>query len=140
MALTKIKIEIVSTVKNEGDPAPEHTKELFTGHMKYGAEGVERIAYKSKEGGAEVQTQIEPRGRLIRLVRSGAIESDMLFEVGLTHASVYKIPPFSFDMSLTARRTECSLSPFGGTLILEYAMEIGGAKKECLMHITVTPC
>ncbi len=140
MALIKMKISVCSSVINEGDPTPERTEESYVGYMKYTKdEGAIRMSYKSEEGGAKTETLIEFFGNVIRLQRRGAIESEMLFEVGVTHASLYKIPPFSFDAEVLAKRTECSLSPFGGTLTLEYFMKIGGAEKDCLMKITATP-
>ncbi len=139
MALAKLKIHINSTVTNEGDKAPEITEQSAEGYMKYDRGSVTRISYKSVSDGAKTETVIEPIGALIRLVRSGAIESEMLFEVGRVHASVYKIPPFAFDMTVKTSKIESSLSPFGGTLVLEYTMTVGGAKKDCLMKITAMP-
>ncbi|MBR2466040.1 MAG: DUF1934 domain-containing protein [Clostridia bacterium] len=140
MALIKMNVTVSSSVTNEGDPIPERTEESYVGYMKYTRdEGVLRLSYKSEDGGTRTETLIEPFGSVIRLQRRGAIESEMLFEVGVTHASLYKIPPFSFDAEVLAKRTECSLSPFGGTLTLEYFLKIGGAEKDCLMKITATP-
>lgn len=140
MALIKMKITVSSSVINEGDPIPERTEESYVGYMKHSNdEGALRLSYKSEENGVVTETLIEFFDSAIRLQRRGAIESDMLFEVGVTHASLYKIPPFSFDAEVSAKRTESSLSPFGGTLTLEYFMTIGGAKKDCLMKITAVP-
>ena len=140
MALTKVKITVNSTVKNEDDPLPEYTSESYLGHIKHTErEGVVHVAYKSESEGAVTETRAEIFDDAVRLVRFGAIESNMLFEVGHEHTSVYKIPPFSFDMTLSTERIQNSLSPLGGTLTLKYVMTVGGAKKDCLMKISVTP-
>ena len=140
MALIKMKITVCSSVINEGDPIPERSEESYEGYMKYSdRDGVERISYKSVQDGAKTETLIEPRAGTVRLLRKGAIESEMLFEPGKAHSSLYRIPPFSFDMTVKTNRADCSLSPFGGEVLLEYEMTVGGAKKDCFMKIKAIP-
>lgn len=140
MSLIKVKITVRSSVKNDAEPTSEQANEEHLGYMRYSeGEGVVRLSYKSVCDGACTETVIEPHGGALLLKRRGAIDSDMLFEVGKTHASLYKIPPYSFDMTLTARRVDCSLSPFGGSVELEYFMTVGGCEKECVMHIRAVP-
>ncbi len=141
MSLSKVKIKISSQVKNEGDPIPERTEEEVLGIMRSDAnEGALRISYKTASEGAATETAMELYGSSVRLIRSGAVESNILFEAGKSHASLYRIPPFSFDMSVKTTRLENNLAHRGGSLILEYEMKIGGAKKLCFMHLSVTPC
>ncbi len=139
MSLSKIEIKICSSIKNEGDPSPERTEEYASGIMRCNEDGSPaRISYKSENENTLTETALEFYGTAIRLIRRGALESDMLFEPGVEHKSVYKIPPYEFDMSVTAKRTEISVNSEGGTVELEYSMEVGGAKKECVMELLFT--
>ena len=139
MALAKINLTVKSTVKNEDDPTPELMSENATGYMKYTEGGIEHLAYKTDTEGARVETRIEIYGSDVRLIRTGAIESNFLLSEGTEHRSIYKIPPFEFDLSVVAVRVDNRLTIFGGTLDLSYKMCVGGAKKICDMQITVAP-
>ncbi len=139
MSLTKINITVESAVLNEDDPIPEKTAESAVGTMRWGKGGVESICYKTKADGTEVETRLELYGEDVRLIRSGAVESNMLFSKGKEHKSLYRIPPYAFELSLEATRVKNSLTFFGGSLELEYKMTLGGAKKTCKMHVCVAP-
>ena len=140
MALAKINLTVKSTVKNEDDPIHELISENASGYMKYTAEeGVVHLAYKTATESGAVETRIEIYGRDVRLIRTGAIESNFLLSEGTEHFSVYKIPPFEFDLSVVARQIDNRLTIFGGTLTLSYEMCIGGAKKTCNMQLIAAP-
>lgn len=140
MSLIKVKITVRSTVINAGDPEAERSDESYIGYMRYSeGEGVIRLQYKHRADGASTETVIEPQGSALMLRRRGAIDSNMLFELGVSHHSLYKIPPYSFDMALTARRIDYDLTPLGGTVALDYHMNVGGCEKECSMRLTAVP-
>ncbi len=141
MALSKIKIKITSSIKNEGEASPERTSEEALGIMHTDAGGeVKRITYKTSAEGVITETVIELYGTAVRLIRSGAVESNIVFEAGTTHPSLYKIPPYAFDMSVATERLESSLSKDGGELLLLYKMQLGGMEKACKMQISIHPC
>lgn len=141
MALIKAKLKIRSVIKGADDPTPEITDEECLGVMRCAAGGAaERISYKiTGEDGNKTETAIELFDGAVRLLRHGAIESNMLFEVGAEHKSLYKIPPFSFDLTLRTSRIEYDVSSTGGKITLEYSMTVGGAERECSMTVTVAP-
>lgn len=141
MALIKVKLRIKSVIKGADDPTPEITDEECLGVMRCAAGGAaERISYKiTGEDGNKTETAIELFDGAVRLLRHGAIESNMLFEVGVEHRSLYKIPPFSFDLTVNTSRIENSFSSLGGTLTLEYSMTVGGAERKCSMTVTAEP-
>ena len=60
----------------------------------------------------------------------------MLFSVEKTHKSIYKVPPFSFDMTIETLRLTSTLSDMGGEINLLYRMTVGGAVRKTKMKIT----
>lgn len=136
--LKKVKIFIKSAVTTGKDPAPERSEEHTGGYIKYtDGGGVSLLSYKAESEGGIVTTELFFEDGSVRIVRRGAIESEMLLEVGKGHSSLYRIPPYSFDMSVIAESIRGGITPDGGELELAYSMSIGGAEKRCLMHITV---
>lgn len=141
MALIKVKLRIKSVINGTDEPTPEIAEEECFGVMRCAEDGgAERVSYKSTNGdGTKTESVIEFFDGAIRLLRHGAIESNMLFEVGVEHRSLYKIPPFSFDLTVNTSRIENSFSSLGGTLTLEYSMTVGGAERKCSMTVTAEP-
>ncbi len=136
--LKKVNILIKSAVTTDADPTPERTEERRGGYVKYtDGSGVSLLSYKSESEGGIITTELFFEDGAVRIVRRGAIESEMLIEVGKRHSSLYKIPPYAFDMSVTGESVRGGITPDGGELELAYSMSIGGVEKRCLMHITV---
>ena len=141
MALIKVKLQIKSVIKGVDEPEPEITEEECVGVMKCAPDGkAERISYKAvSEDGNASDSLIELFDGAVRLSRHGAIESTMLFEVGVKHESIYTVTPFSFDLSVEASRITQNLCSLGGELILDYLMNVGAAERSCSMKVRVTP-
>ena len=66
--------------------------------------------------------RIEP-GR-VSLIRTGQINSQMVFELGRTHTSLYNTPYGSMEIGLTAKRIDNTISSEGGHLNIEYAIDL----------------
>ena len=73
----------------------------------------------------------------VTVKKSGAIESRMVFRSGECYSSLYRIPPYSFDMQIATKALKCSVTPSGGEATVLYRMEIGGAAKSASMKITL---
>ena len=89
---------------------------------------------ENTEGGA-VTTDILITDGSIRVKRTGAIASEMVFCEGLLHKSLYGVPPYSFDCEITTRKIRNNLTRDGGRLDIFYDMKIGGAEKRVKMRI-----
>ena len=48
--------------------------------------------------------------------------------------SLYKLPPYAFDMTVKTKKLGISLTPFGGDIRISYLACIGGAEKTCEMR------
>ncbi len=143
MAIIKeARIEVSSIIENLDDAGLAHgdierTSSECSGYYNY-SDGRVEITYSESTDGGEVTTAVIRDGETVRVVRHGAIESDMLFVKGLTHASEYSIPPYKFDCSVVTRRIRDSLDECGGGLDLLYNMSIGGADKAVRMKIWIS--
>ena len=72
----------------------------------------------------------------VKLVKRGAIESDMRFCEGACEETLYRVGPYAFNMKLTTKRIRNSLSLDGGELQLVYSRNVGGQEKNVIMKIT----
>ncbi len=62
----------------------------------------------------------------VTVTRSGSISSAFVIEGGKRQYSVYKTPYGPLEMCIYARRVDNRLTKNGGTLILDYAVELKG--------------
>ena len=99
--------------------------------------GTLTIFYKEKTEEVITSTRIEirPDGSVM-LRRMGGIVSDMLFIEGKETKTIYQIPPYKFDMTLTTKKIRTSFTDKCGELQLIYSMNVGGGQKNARMKIT----
>ena len=133
------KLKISSVIENLSpsglpDAEPEKTEVSVDGFLKISEEGYE-ITYSEKTEGGKIVSVITVGEEGIRVKRVGAIESNMLFSEGLSHSSVYAMPPYSFDAVVTTKKIRNGLTRDGGRVDIFYDMLIGGAKKQVKMRI-----
>jgi uncharacterized beta-barrel protein YwiB (DUF1934 family) len=93
------------------------------------------ITYSEKLEGGEVFSDITVLSDSVRVVRRGAIESDMYFSEGESHKSLYKVVPYTFDVEITTTKIRNNLTRDGGYVQIFYKMRIGGADKAVRMKI-----
>ena len=74
-------------------------------------------------------------GERVKLSRKGAVDCDVLFDTVTPCDCIYRVPPYSFDMSVQTLRVRNFLSENGGELRLIYLMNIGGQDKKVRMSI-----
>ena len=141
MSTTKsVSVTLKSVIDNLSDTGlptndRETSESVAIGTLTASANGAV-IAFSERGEGGETRTKIEIIGKRIRVTRHGAIESNMLFAEGISHASVYGAPPYTFDASLFTRKIRGEIGDEGGRLDIFYDMEIGGAKKSVKMQIS----
>ena len=130
--------KITSNVINldGGKPDGDIEKDEFSvsGNLTTDA-GKTTLSYKEERGDSKVLCEITATANEATVTRRGDVVCDMLFSVGKTHKSIYKVPPFSFDMEISTARIDNTLEKPGGALSLFYNMNVGGAEKRCRMKI-----
>ena len=98
------------------------------------------LTYKESEltglDGTTTTFQVEP-GR-VTLVRLGEVNSQMIFEEGQKHVSLYETPYGSMTIGVAAHKVRSTLDETGGLIEINYALEIDHAiAGENYFHIQV---
>lgn len=75
-------------------------------------------------GMAGTHTAFQIRPNSVALIRSGAFRSQMIFEAGKKHYSMYDTPFGSMTMDIVTDAIRSSVSENGGELEIRYAIEI----------------
>lgn len=140
----KVKVKIGSVIENldslgnvEGE-REENESKCF-GQYFY-SESLTTLSYTERGEGGEVTSLITVSGDEVTVQRRGAIESELKFKEGECYSSLYSIPPYSFDATVSTRKIRLSLGNEGGSVDLFYNMKIGGAEKSARMRIWISPC
>lgn len=142
MAIIKqAEIKILSVIENLGaDGLPEGDAErnesLATGYFHI-TDGVTFATYTEQTEGGDISSEVRVEQDGVRVIRRGAIESEMYFSEGVTHSSLYKVGPYAFDAEISTRKIRLELSEDGGRVDMFYNMKIGGAEKSARMKIWI---
>lgn len=110
------------------DGTEEDTIELVTeGRLTDHGEGGLTLSYEESEltgmEGTLTSFQVEKNGR-VTLMRSGGINSQMVFEEGKHHLSLYQTPYGDLSIGVRTNRIRNTLEMTGGELEIKYAIEI----------------
>ena len=100
--------------------------ELVTeGTMEFCNGGWE-ISYEESEltGMAGVTTTFRVEPGSVTLRRTGKLRSEMVFQEGVRHESLYQLDFGALLMTVTAKRVYFDIVPDGGTIDLTYSIEI----------------
>ena len=80
--------------------------------------------------------QVEPRR--VTLLREGSVNSQMVFEEGRRHLSMYNTPYGALSVGINTRKMRSSLNSAGGDVTIYYALEIEhGQAGQNMFHIHV---
>lgn len=140
MAIIKEKkIKISSVIENLlpsglSDGEPERSELVSDGFLKI-SDGEYNITCSEMTEGGKVVSDIIITDGSVRVKRVGAIESDMYFEEGYLHKSLYTVPPYSFDAEIRTKKIRNNMTRDGGRVDIFYNMKIGGAEKSVKMRI-----
>ena len=116
------------------DGEPERTEISPDGFLKI-SKGEYEITYSEMTEGGKVVTDITVTEMSVRVKRVGAVTSDMYFEEGVSHSSLYEVSPYSFDTVVTTKKIRNGMARESGRLDIHYTMKIGGADKAVRMKI-----
>ena len=96
--------------------------------MDCGDEGY-TLSYQESEltglEGTLTTFQVEPE--CITLMRMGEFNSQMVFQLGRRHFSMYDTPYGALSIGVNTRKMHSSLGPTGGDIEIDYAIEIDHA-------------
>ncbi|MGM9608272.1 MAG: DUF1934 domain-containing protein [Oscillospiraceae bacterium] len=107
---------------------PEVTELVTEGTLSRSGEGY-TLRYQESEltglEGTQTTFQIE-KGR-VTLLREGQVNSQMVFEEGRRHLSMYDTPYGALSIGINTRRMKVKLGETGGDIEIDYAIEIDHA-------------
>ena len=143
MAFVKeVCVTVKSVIQNLDGGIPygedEVTEAIVFGFMKPTENGF-FLTYSEEADGGRTVSDVVTEGERVTVRRRGAVESEMVFAVGESHDSLYEIPPYRFDMKVTATKIRNTLALGSGGLDLFYKMELGGAEKKVRLRLFVHP-
>ena len=122
------------------DQDPEVIELVTEGRLSAAGGDGYTLSYQESEltglEGTLTTFQIEPER--VTLLRVGEVNSQMVFEEGRRHLSMYNTPYGALAVGINTKRMRTQLSPHGGSIEINYALEIDHAVAgENLFHIQV---
>ena len=118
-----MQYDVTLTVRGEQeyeDMGHDHTDLTVDGVLVPVPEGW-TLSYDEQE----TRTVFEIGTQRVVLRRSGALKSEMVFEVGKTHTTVYEMPFGALSMEVSADSIRQKLSERGGLLEIRYRITVG---------------
>ena len=114
----------------------EENEEKSIGELSSVEGGGYLITYSTVAEGIRTQTRLTVTDtERVRLTRDGGVVSEMEFCLKEDYKTVYSVPPYSFDMTISTKRLEVDLSELGGSIRLNYEMTIGGQSRVVRMTV-----
>lgn len=123
-----MKKDVLITVRGEQyfeGASPDETELVTEGTLEKTEEGW-RLSYRESElvDMAGTLTVFDVHGDWVRLRRSGALNSEMIFEKGKPHTSLYEVPFGTLTIDILTDELSVSLSENGGTLDIRYRIAV----------------
>ena len=119
---------VVLTVKGSQSYAgqePEVIELVTDGTLEEIVDGW-KLCYEESEltGLAGVSTTFQIQGTTVTLIRTGKLNSQMVFEEGIPHDSLYEMEFGALMLTVCALQVKTNLSETGGTIDLKYSIEV----------------
>ena len=135
--LTLTVNSVIDNLSDSGLPEGEPEINIFTtdGTLK-ALDGGYLISFAEEQEGGAAYTDLYVYESSVRLLKSGAITSEMRFAEGEVWNTLYCVGPYSFDMSVRTKKIRNSVTECGGELQLIYTMNVGGQEKNVRMKIS----
>ena len=114
--------------KQEFEDAPADSVELVTQGTMQWEHGMCTLVYQESEmtgmEGTLTTIHVENEGERVTLMRVGGYNSQMVFEEGRRHLSVYTTPFGSMEVGVNTRHLLAEMDEHGGVIEVEYIIEI----------------
>jgi uncharacterized beta-barrel protein YwiB (DUF1934 family) len=127
--LTNIeKYPVLLTIRGEqyfDDVDPDETKLMTDGTMEVTEAGYLLTYQESELTGMEgTTTTFEVAGKRVTLTRSGSVNSQMIFEEGKQHTSLYETPFGELPVDIQTSSLRHTLTERGGVMEIKYAIAV----------------
>jgi uncharacterized beta-barrel protein YwiB (DUF1934 family) len=130
-------LSVISTLGENGmrNGDAETNETTYKGKLTENGNTV-TLTYRDSTEGGDARCEITVSGDEVKVVRRGAIASDMIFREGEVKKSLYKIPPHAFDMEIFCKKAKVQIGHREGRVDLLYNMTLGGESRSARMRIT----
>ena len=107
------------------DIDPDATELMTEGTMALTEDGIVLSYEESELTGMEgTTTTFEVKGPRVTLIRSGTVNSQMVFEEGRQHTSLYETPFGELTVDIQTSRLRHNLSERGGVMDIKYSIAV----------------
>ena len=108
------------------ESSPDEIELVTAGTLRREGRGRYTISYQESEltGLEGTTTRLLIDGGRVTLLREGSINSQMVFEEGQRHLSMYETPYGALSIGVNTRRMRSTVDEGGGELEIDYALEI----------------
>ena len=112
--------------KQVNDNGPDEMELVTAGCLSRNESGGFTVSYQETEltGLEGTTTVVNIDGSRVTLLREGTVNSQMVFEEGRRHLSMYETPYGSMSVGVNTRRVKNNMGESGGDLEIDYAIEI----------------
>ena len=122
------KLPVLLSIRGEqyfDDIDPDATELMTEGTMALTEDGIVLSYEESELTGMEgTTTTFEVKGPRVTLTRSGAVNSQMVFEEGRQHTSLYETPFGELSVDIQTSILKHNLSERGGLLEIKYSIAV----------------
>lgn len=111
--------------RQTGENGPDEMELVTEGRLICNEKGV-LVSYKESEltGLEGTTTLLRINGPVITLLREGTVNTQMVFEEGRRHLSMYETPYGALSVGVNTRRVKNTIGETGGELEIDYAIEV----------------
>ena len=108
------------------ESGPDEMELVTSGTLRRNSRGGFTVSYQESEltGLVGTTTKLHIDGGRVTLLREGGVNSQMVFEEGRRHLSMYETPYGALSIGINTRRMRSTLDEAGGDLEIDYAIEI----------------
>ncbi|MGN0985730.1 MAG: DUF1934 domain-containing protein [Candidatus Enterenecus sp.] len=112
--------------KQVGEDGPDEMELVTAGRLVRDERGGFTVSYQESEltGLEGTTTVVRIDGPRVTLLRQGAVNSQMVFEEGRKHLSMYETPYGALSVGINTHRMRSTVDEAGGDLEIDYAIEI----------------
>ena len=122
------KLPVLLSIRGEqyfDDIDPDATELMTEGTMEVTEDGIVLSYEESELTGMEgTTTTFEVKGPRVTLTRSGAVNSQMVFEEGRQHTSLYETPFGELTVDIQTSTLKHNLTQRGGVMEIKYSIAV----------------
>ena len=122
------KLPVLLSIRGEqyfDDIDPDATELMTDGTLEVTEDGLVLSYEESELTGMEgTTTTFEVNGPRVTLTRSGAVNSQMVFEEGRQHTSLYETPFGELSVDIQTGRLRHNLTERGGIMEIQYSIAV----------------